>query len=204
MNQIQIKQKLDISFKGSRDYIYASDTLKDILGIIAQEYPSAEISDIDYATHSLATTQLILSLSEKSDADSGKVHAVFYCKLSGRDLFGILTESGEKITKRTPYNEDDITNLAELDKEKKKISIAHQTDYDAIDVFTCLNKFLLRQTFPDISGHWLSVRTKLSKKLPNEYDVAAVKFKRIFGDKYTLSELYFNNEAVGTLNFSIR
>ena len=203
MNPIQMKQKLDISFKGNRDYIYASDTLKNILDVLVREYPSAEISDIDYATHSLATSQLILNLSEKSDADSSKVHAIFYCKLSGKDVFGILTESGEKITKRTPFIEDDIINLAKLDKEKKEISIARQTDYDVIDVFTCLNKYLLRNILPDISGHWLSVRTKLTKNLPNEYDVVAVKFKRIFGDKYTLSELYYNNEAAGTLNFSI-
>lgn len=204
MNTIKIERKLDIPFRGGRDYIYASDTLKNILSTIAREYPSAEISDIDFATHSLATSQLILNLSEKSETDLSKAHAIFCCKLSGKDVFGILSESGEKITKRIPYVEDDIMNLAELDKEKKEVSIARQTGYDVIDVFTCLNKFLLSNIFRDISGHWLSVRTKLSKTLSNEYDVAAVKFERIFGNKYTLSKLYYNDEVVGTLNFSIR
>lgn len=204
MNTIRTQHKLDISFKGSRNYVYASDTLKNILKVIAREYPSADISDIDYATHSIATSQLTLNFSERSDTDSSAVHAIFFCKLSGKDIFGIVTESGEKITKRTPYIEEDITNLAELDKEKKEISIVRQTDHDIIDVFTSLNKFLLKNIFPGIKGHWLSVRTKLSKNLLNDYDVAAIKFKRIFGDKYTLSELYYNNEAVGTLNFSIR
>lgn len=197
-------EKIRISFKGQRNYVYASDVFVEVIKAITTHFPNKKITNIDFSTHKMAQNNLELNVYEENVRDRDNAQSVFLFTIDNRDYCGILVETNEIIINRQDYPEEKLYNLFSYNKEHKSIFSNSIPGFSTMDIFTSMNKFMLTDLFPEITNGWLSVRTKLNSALPNTYNSLEVRFQKNFSNRYYQSVLFLDNELVGTLFFSIK
>lgn len=203
MAEVIFKEKLGLCFKGQRDYVYASDVLDETLDRLMKHFSVNQIKNIDFTTHNMSHQQLRVELYSSDPEPDESMKLKFSCEIDEQKFWGHVFETDENILGRTVYDEDEITDLCSLDFEKKQITFIGNSSYRLVDTFTAMNKFMLHKFFPEITGKWLSVRTRLNVYPVNDFSELKVVFKGKFGDKYTQSELYLADEKIGILNFAL-
>ncbi|MBQ4820078.1 hypothetical protein [Aquimarina sp. MMG016] len=205
-NTIILEKDLEISFKGDRDYIYASDMFILIAKeLIAKDFTN--IKNIDFSVHSISNKEIKLLLFQ-SDVLETNEDNLAQIKFESNDTtyFGVIRKGSSEILKRTEYNEKEVFSNAEIDKVKQRIELSNDyKKYSNLDVLTAMNKRLLYEVRPDIEGKWLSVRLQLDdlEDLLKERSNYAVELIKVFSNKYSKSILLSNNKKIGNLFFSL-
>lgn len=207
MEVLVSNELINISFKGNRNYVYASD-LFDLIIVTVKKIGIKKIEDIDYSVHNILNNKVNFSLYkldeiEKLDTQSD-VRLNF--KSEGINYVGLIFGNDLDIDSRTNYDEEEIFQNSEINEKEKSINLKNNyNNYTNLDVFTSLNKRLLSEVRPDIKGKWVSVRLQIKSfsELIEERNLFKVKLVKIFSNKYTRSELYNNDKRIGYLYFSI-
>ncbi len=206
-NSILLKQELPIAFKGSRDYIYASDVFSGLIDVL-KNHGFNEIINIDFSVHNLSNVGIELIIYKNQLPSSIQDYfAQLRFESNGKTYFGIVKSIDKKITDRTNYDEQDIFENTEINKNDNSITLSNKyTSYSNLEAFTAMNKILLYSVRPDIKGQWLSVRLQLEnyKDLYSKRENYKVVLKKIFSNKYAKSSLFNNDQKIGNLFFSLR
>jgi len=197
---------LPISFKGNRDYLYASDIFTLIVKTLVQN-DFDEIINIDFSVYKLSNKGIEFILY-KEDIPTLDKNYIAQIKFESEEVsyFGIVKSIDSDVLDRTEYNEDQVVANSVLDKKNNSIALNEQyQEYSNLDVFTSMNKRLLYELRPDIEGKWLSVRLQLeSLKKFQQRDVFSIQLVKIFSNKYAKSSLFNKGEKLGNLFFSLK
>lgn len=204
MKKAHIQRVLNLCFKGSRNYVYASDVFMHMQKLIQQEFTGQHIDSIDFSTHKMAHHVIEVFIFDENVTRDDTTHAIFSFKANHKNYFCLLKETNAKITCKNPYDETLLFESFDLDIMHKYIETKKQYDYSVMDIFTSLNKLLLTKLFPENTKGWLSVRTKLDKLLPTDYTKLSVQFVKNFSNKYYQSLLFLDDKQIGQIFFSIK
>lgn len=207
MSKLIFNKAMSLSYKGDRDYVYASDLFKIIIDTII-DYDIDNIEDLDYSIHKLLVNNVNFSLHELDHDETMDQQADVRITFTsnGIQYIGVINENSNLIKARSVYNEKEVFDNSIINKEEASIVLNKQFfSYTNLDVLTSMNKRLLKEVRPDIEGKWVSVRLQMSKltELLEERKEYKVKLLKVFSDKYTRSNLYNEGKKIGSLYFSI-
>lgn len=195
-----LEKKLDLNFKGTRNYIQGPD----ILNAVLTELDSHEfkVCDIDFAFHRLARNQLKLVYGALPTG----VEAVAICSYSSNDLrkrVNIIETQGV-IEGRYPYLEDEIVSRMEFDSDAQMGFLKNEIHYSDIEVWVAMTKALHLKMFPNLTGKWLFVRARFPKFIfQSRCKERKIQLVASFNDKLTKSDALLDGNKVGEIYFSI-
>lgn len=192
---------LDLRFKGERDYLQGPDIFNATLDCLQTKVLASSVKDIDFSFHRLARSQLKLSI----DAPPTDIEPVAVCTFTTEvRQRAYLFETGEAITSRHPYPEDEIVSSMEVDVASRCGRLQCETAYTDIEVWVAMTKALHYRVFPNLKGKWIFVRGRF----PQFFRHTQVKERALvilssFNDKLTRSEISLDGVKAGDIYFSI-
>ena len=207
MNKLILNERIDVPFKGERNYVYASDLFKLLIDKL-KEHKISNIYDIDYSVHNILKNKVnvvLYALGENEKIEE-EADVRFNFKSNKINYVGLINENDFVIKERTYYDENEIFSNLTINENDSSIMLNNEfSEYTNLDVFTSMNKRLLTEIRPDIEGKWLSVRLQIKSlsDLIEERNHYKVKLIKIFNNKYSKSYLFNNNKKIGNLYFSI-
>lgn len=192
--------KLDLQFKGDREYLHGTDIFNETLTwLISQR---GEIKDIDFTFHRLAAHQL-KAICGSTQENIDPVAICSYTSGAGRERV-FLIETDQEVTGRYPYPEDELVSKMEIDISTRRGVLHGDVAYSDIEVWVAMTKALHYKVFPHLQGKWLFVRGKFPQYV--RYSGGGERSLTIaasFNDKLTRSEALLNGVKVGEIYFSI-
>jgi hypothetical protein len=193
----------DFEFKEKRNYVHGTDIFNRIIGYL-QEKGYIKLQQLDLSIHAIMNKQLKGFFVDCGGAIDEIKPSVVFSFQQGQQCFKIaLAEDTEEVTGRYAYPEDDIVDLADIDKEKSTIILSKPIGYSNIEKVVALNKGLLQAMFPDVEGKWLFTRLKLEEGFlpdPKEIKVRLVKNSAF---RLTKSEISMDGKIIGQIFFSL-
>lgn len=195
-----LEKKLDLQFKGGRDYLHGTDMFNSVLTWLNSQ--ESEVCDIDFAFHRLAQKQLKIVYG----ALPTSVEAVATCSYSSNDLRKRVNiiETQDVIEGRYPYLEDEIVSRMEIDSDAQMGFLKDEVHYSDIEVWVAMTKALHLKVFPDLTGKWLFVRTRFPKFIfKSTSEERTINLSASFNDKFTRSDALLDGVKVGEIYFSI-
>lgn len=193
------KYNLEFCFKGNRTYIHGTDIYNKILKVLENKI---NYGRFDLSFHGIARSNIAISSIKPTDESLIK----FACKYSDIDneqkiLYGI--ENGHQIDCRYPYLEENISKTSELNILNETVLLEEDTSYTFVENAVALNKFLLENLFPTVSGKWYFTRLELKEIVTEKIYPLQINFKANFNFKLTKSEIFINDKSIGFIYFSL-
>lgn len=194
-------KRLNLEFKGSRNYIQGPDIYNAVLAMLEVE-ANEQLFAIDFAFHRMASSNLEMFAGDPPEG--GDPVAVCVFTVSGKKERVYVLEIDEPIAGRRPYPEDEIIRGLDIDLDARSCSLLGTPSYSDIEVWVAMTKALHQKAFPELKGKWLFVRGRFDK-----YERASAStdrrlvIKACFNNKLTRSEAILSGEKVGDIFFSI-
>jgi hypothetical protein len=190
---------LQLKFKGERKYIQGPDIFNETLDWLSGQ--CAEIKDIDFAFHRLASHQLKITSTLDEGVEPASVCAYTADGVRQRVY---LVETDQPVIGRYPYPEDEIVITMQPDLAARRGTLRGESAYSDIEVWVAMTKALHYKVFPQLQGKWLFVRGRF----PNYVRKSAGSERTLyiaasFNDKLTRSEAMLDGVKVGEIYFSI-
>jgi len=189
-----VNKILSFCFKGERDYVQGPDIVAKLFDCFSKN----EVTDVDLKFNGITSTNLILI--EGNEEDNAKVN--IRVKLDGEEKLMQLVENNEPINCRYKYDEDQIINKIELDLKSKQVFLKESTEYNVCENFVAMNKFLLKNLYPEENGKWYFTRLE-QKKMINTNALISVKLIKNFNFRLTKSDIILNDEVVASVYFTM-
>lgn len=200
-----------LRFKGARTYVQGPDIHDAMCDALIQR--GIVLEKVDLVCHRLVTTNMTTREIPAEESPAEGVHAVF--RFNGRTL--VLTENGEPITLREPYDEPALVAKMELDATARRIAVnrstggtpdAHSRDgcatFSNAELVVALNKELLTRCFPEAKGKWLFTRLQLPHSFrQSQFARIEVQFLGHSNFRITRSALFGDGAPLGNLYFSL-
>jgi hypothetical protein len=184
--------KLNISFKGERDYIQFGDVY-DAINIFFDE----NISDL-YVSKLMYKRRA----SKKPSVDKFPKNAfglIFFSDNNGNTEKFYLNETNDSITERREYKEEIIEDSSIIDKET--IRSPHNAGFSTIEHIVTLNKKFNNFKFSPEKGKWICARIILTKKLPFNFKKIIIKLKKSTKSVYSVCSINIDGEYFGEVHF---
>lgn len=196
----QESMKLDLKFRGSRNYITGADIAQSMLDA------NGNCTSIRFEFHHMAACALKLREVTNAQLPEIKhredVHALMaYLDAGGQQKFMVAEQlyDGDE-PQRVEYDETVYTRGALIDGDKIHASM-DSLRKNPIDAMVALNKYLLNQS---IEIHpWIFVRLDLSK-WPLDFNHTYLKFTVNRSHGIFRSEVFNSDQLVGNIYFSKR
>jgi hypothetical protein len=189
-----MKTPLDFCFKGDRDYVHGTDIVNKLMRHFAPYAPQ----NIDVKFNgSVANNLDLLEATAGSDA---KVNIAVM--LQGEAKKFQLVDNGQAIHCRYPYDESLIISNTRLDLAGQSIHLQQVTTFTFCENFVAMNKHLLQSIFPDEQGKWYFTRMELEHPI-KDAALVSVKFIKNFNFRLTKSNLYIEDQCVGSVYFTM-
>lgn len=195
-----IEKKLTLKYKGERNYLHGTDMFNEILTWLNGQ--KQDLTDIDFAFHSLAIHQLKVVSGQLPD----EIVPVAVCSFSsgGARESVYLLETDQLVEERYSYPEDEIVKLMEIDLSAKKGVLIGEMSYSDIEVWVAMTKALHLRVFQDLKGKWLFVRGRFPKYvLHSSATERSLVITAFFNNKLTRSEVFLDGVKSGEIYFSI-
>lgn len=194
---------LELTFRGERTYLHGTDLYQGILAALGDTAPPGPVS---LTFHSLLKNQPDLIFGAE-DLRQLREDPTFRgeLRLGSRDalVHAALMESTRPVTLRRPCNEVDVTTTAVVDEAGKFASIHEPQTGCPIEQVVFLNKHLHLHLLPHLSPKWLFARLELTTPLPQQSPRSLkVVLKQVLGNRFTRSEVLFDDLRVGHISFS--
>lgn len=189
---------LTLRFKGARTYVQGPDIHDAMCDALTER--GVVLEKVDLVCHRLVTTNVTAREIPAEESPAEGVHAVF--RFNGRTL--VLTENGEPITLREPYDEPALVTEMELDAAARRIAIAPPAGFSNAELVVALNKELLTRCFPEAKGKWLFTRLQLPESFrQSQFARIEVQFLGHSNFRITRSALFGDGAPLGNLYFSL-
>lgn len=191
---------LQLRYKGSRDYLHGTDIYNETLSWL--EGTLGEIKEIDFAFHHLAKHQIEVTTDIPAGEQEPVAICSFLCKGTRQRIF--LIETGDAVTDRYPYPEDELVGPMVVDIEKRRGILHAALPYSEIEIWVAMTKALHYKAFPLLQGKWLFVRGRFARFVRHEpLGVRELGIAASFNNKLTRSEALFDGVKAGEIFFSI-
>ncbi len=189
-----MNNQLDFCFKGDRNYVQGPDIFNKLMLYFASHSPK----NIDIKFNGIVSKNL--HLIEGSELNNAKVNLSI--TLQDRTKKFQLIESEQVINCRYLYDESLIINNTALNLANQVINLQQDTQYTFCENFIAMNKHLLQSLFPDEKGKWYFTRLELKHPVEDN-TLLSVKFIKNFNFKLTKSDIYIENNCVGSVYFTM-
>ncbi len=200
MEQIPV----DFEFKGSRAYVHGTDMHNCMLAQLNNSFDSSDLRSLRLTIHRRTSAQGMLLLADVGEVMQRPQHGV--AEITATTPQGArhcwLTETGEPVTGRYPYDEEEIVALCQI--ADNEISIAAKTDYTPVEVVVAMNKALHLHAINDTDIKWLFTRLQLERPFQPK-DALSFKVtlsRRFAADKLTQSAIFAGGQLLGHIYFS--
>lgn len=205
MPNLIYKTRLNLFFRGTRDYIYGPDLFDTSMASVFEHFGVNGVKHVSFSSHSMTRSGLDFILFDNAQNENEfKFNSKLEFKLEDKSFYGYLVENGEEVETRIPYPEENIVGISKLDSEEKSITITKETNFKITDNYTALTKFMHNKLYPEINGKWIFVRVsypEYSKEM--RYDSLKVINRKMFDQKYSQNILLCNGVRIGVLNFAL-
>ena len=213
---------LTLRFKGARTYVQGPDIHDAMCDALSER--GIVLEKVDLVCHRLIATNVTAREIPAEESPAEGVHAVF--RFNGRTI--VLTENGEPITLREPYDEPALVAKMELDATARRIAVNRSTGVPPVgptaetavlrtfgsrdgcatfsnaELFVALNKELLTRCFPEAKGKWLFTRLQLPQSFrKSQFARIEVQFLGHSNFRITRSALFGDGQPLGHLFFSL-
>ena len=198
-----IRMPLDLAFKGSRDYLQGPDLLAGLLN--ALDNCGAPADGVLAASFYRKTgLQPDIGVLEEGDptAKTDETIGHWSAECGGRRMRGWYLQTGRKVEKRRPYEEDSV--VAQCVRGEDRIAFDGQTDLTATELCVAMTKALHIARFPLAADrHWAVCQFALARPLRDE-DKADMRIElgTTLGGRLTKSALYAGDTRLGEIFFS--
>ncbi len=194
-------EPLTLAWKGSRTYLHGSDLFNAL----------AEIAEFVSGDQSAFVSQLIFkrfarnALAVTTDEPATNVQTIGKARLAfaklgtGTNLW--IIETGDEVTTRRPFDEDDLVATAVVDENA--ITLSKRSHYSPIEEIIALTKKLNYALSPEVSGRWVFGQIDLSCRLDTDHQITRIERKNIVGNRFSLNEIQLNEKPVGTIRFIV-
>jgi hypothetical protein len=197
-----MKHRLNIDFKGERDYLQGPDIFNATLGYLVEKQVCDEVTQVDFSFHRIARNALDLYDEVQPGFDKPVAECSYTSQGVPRKVY--LYESGETVSGRYPYDESQICRDFRIDVAMAMGSIYGDFRFSEIEVWVALTKALHLSVLSEVRGKWLFVRGKFPSAL--QTFVAGERTLRIvsnFQNRLTRTLLFCDGIQVGEIFFSI-
>ena len=194
-------EPLTLAWKGSRTYLHGSDlfnALAEIAEFVSGDQ-SAFVSQLIFKR--FARTALAVTTDEPATnvQTIGKARLAFAKLGTGTNLW--IIETGDEVTTRRPFDEDDLVATAVVDENA--ITLSKRSHYSPIEEIIALTKKLNYALSPEVSGRWVFGQIDLSCRLDTDHQITRIERKNIVGNRFSLNEIRLNEKPVGTIRFIV-
>lgn len=193
--------KLNLLFKGSRDYLQGGDIYNAINALAPRLTGIHDCYLAKLAFRKLARNECLVLTSPPGPGQVPVANGTI--KSKGQflaDLWVISTDY--PVNGRYEYKEEEITERASL--QGSSITLSKETGYTAIEECIALTKELHHNIFQNIKGKWLFAQIDLSEPFKLARESMSIKFKGAVGSSFTISQIYQDNVDIGAIRFILR
>jgi len=197
-----MKKRLNLQFKGERNYLHGTDMFNETMAFLEHHHPSSEPSTIDFSFHRMAKTALDLYDSPQS----GLGEHVAECSYTiGSKRFKVyLYESGDEVSDRYPYDEEEITRDFEINVSGRYGILRTVPEYTDVEIWVALTKELHQKALPEITGKWLFVRGRFPSYVRlTQSKERSLRMISNFQNRLTRTELLLDGKRAGEIFFSV-
>ena len=202
---MQKSSSLKFCYKGDRDYIQGPDIYNEINKFIINDLKIQNIRQIDISIHKIIKNCLNLEVYKNKTVDKRDDTAVVFSFVHNSDRYILLlSENDKKVDCRYEYPEEEIVKRCRVFSDKQMIILESRTDFSDIEIFTAMNKALLKSIYPDVNGKWLLTRFETDKyRYCSQYHFVLIELKHNFNFRLTKSIVNINNNQQGIIYFSL-
>jgi len=192
----------EFKFKGSRTYIHGTDIYTQIVSIL-------HILKIDFEKFKMSITKLSVNQLDICITDDTRnlkqnANVLFEIKQNSDNYFyGYLIENDKQVMGRYEYAENLIIKSSIVDTTSKTVSFNEESPFTTIEKVVALNKTLVEKLFLNIKGKWYFTKLDVNNLMDIKPLLIKIKFIKHINFKLTQSEIYFENEFVGYIYFSL-
>jgi len=193
--------RLALKFKGGRDYLHGTDMYNAISDLITHRYSSDDISDLDISFYGLAKTSL--TLAPFGEMDKSLLRAVYAFSVGGaRTKLGAY-ETGEQVTERYPYPEDQIVADMTYDDDSSSATLADASGYSDIEIWVAMIKAMHHRFVPEAKGKWLFARGQFPRYTNRTVGgLRQIMLVANMGNKLTRTRIIQDGTDVGLIYFA--
>ncbi len=198
---------LELGFRGGRSYLHGTDLYEALHKVLEEKFPCVD-GGLTLEFHGLLRSQpdllLVQGDGRKQRALPG-YRAAVRLGLGASVVEGVLLESGRPIEDRRECNESAVRQAASVDLDARTIRLDAEDEAGAraIEKVVFLNKELLLKMIPESPGQWLFAKLKLNRWLPEgEQGEVGVELRQALANRFAVSTIRLNGEAVGEIVFS--
>jgi len=182
--------RLDLSFKGDRDYLQGGDVFNALLKRFKSSCP------ISLRFHRPIKFQVEAGPLGVGDNPAARFT---YWNAGDKINLGLYEIAGAPVIERIPYDEDAIGRGAECDQWRVKMK--HRPDATFIERVLVMNKLLHRALFPEAQGRWLFTRLELERNFSG-FPQIALSHQSNLGSRLTKVRIEADGETLGDLFFT--
>jgi hypothetical protein len=183
-------------FKGQRNYVHGSD----IFNALEVEFrPDGKHVSVLSFRH-FAQNQLQAHFEKPGDSEGVVVEGQLR-ESAGREIPFWLTQTGEAVKDRYPFDEDAITGPAMIDGDT--ITAPGLAEFSVIEQVIALTKALNYAKSPDVSGKWVFGQLKLQQALPEAASRYLIRQKSLLANRFSVQTVVLDDIPVGEIRFIV-
>jgi len=192
------KIRLEISYKGTRNYIHGTSLYDEISKYSLEQYGNkAYVNSLVIRKFAHNACDLIIT-----NTPPDNYFASCRINLSERDISAYLVETDEKIKSRTEYDEHPI-QVATLVKDKSIIQQNQVIGYSPIEILVSMTKYLHYQIMPELKrGIWVFVQLDIERPLEKE-GLFTVSIEQSIPGRFSASSITQAGNHIGFIRFSV-
>lgn len=186
---------LYLKYKGSRNYLHGSDIYNAIDDLLNARF-SGHLACLVFKR--FARNQIELQFEKPDDSSQLLGHGAWQI-LPGEMVQFWLQETPQHVTESYPFQEEPITQPAEIDGTMIRGKRANA--YSLIENIIALTKCLNYALTPDVNGKWLFGQLNLEKALPTEWDEIVVRRGVAVGNRFSRNQIEIDGGDFGEIRF---
>lgn len=195
---------IEFSYKGTRNYIHGTDMFNRMMTEIATR---TLVEQIVFTVHNVVhSTKCHLYCSKDKILINKLDNIAVRCKyeIEGSIHWMAISEAEDtehqSEKKRIAYDESKITDLCNM--IDNGITLSGKSPYSFIETVVAMNKYMLQQLFPDVTGKWLFTRIDLPILCSQNKNINLI-LRHNMNYKLIKTEIKSGGEFVGNIFFSL-
>ncbi|HFB66072.1 MAG TPA: hypothetical protein ENJ60_11100 [Aeromonadales bacterium] len=195
---------IEFTYKGTRNYIHGTDMFNRMMTEIP---PGTLVEKIIFTVHNVVhSTKCHLYCSEDKTIINKLDNISVRCKyeIEGITYWMAISEAEDtehqSEKKRVAYDESKITELCNM--IDNSITLSGESPYSFIETVVAMNKYMLQQLFPDVTGKWFFTRIDLPVLCSQNENINLI-LRHNINYKLIKTEIKSGGDIVGNIFFSL-